>query len=96
MPYEGEFAGYRPLQRIAETERVKSLLKKSRVLPTNAVGAPALSPKPHQSLVARFPSTPLPLTAAGPRLTLRMGTPVQKLATALSPVFYWTYSKLTS
>ena len=31
MPYEGEFAGYKPLQRIAETERVKSLLKKSRV-----------------------------------------------------------------
>ena len=31
MPYEGEFAGYRPLQRIVETERVQSLLRKSRV-----------------------------------------------------------------
>jgi len=31
MPYEGEFAGYRPLQRIVETERVQGLLRKSRV-----------------------------------------------------------------
>jgi hypothetical protein len=31
MPYDGEFAGYRPLQRIVETERVQSLLRKSRV-----------------------------------------------------------------
>ncbi len=31
MPYEGEFASYRPLHRIAAAERVKSLLKRSRV-----------------------------------------------------------------
>src|SRR4051812_10406915 len=31
MPYEGEFAGYRPLQRIVETDRVRQLLRRSRV-----------------------------------------------------------------
>ena len=31
MPYEGEFASYRPLQRITETERVKQLLRRSRI-----------------------------------------------------------------
>jgi len=31
MPYEGEFASYRPLHRISESERVKELLTKSRV-----------------------------------------------------------------
>jgi hypothetical protein len=31
MPYEGEFAGYQPLRRIVESERVKSLLRRSRV-----------------------------------------------------------------
>jgi len=41
MPYEGEFAAYKPLQRIAETERVRSLLKKSRVWVANAVGCQA-------------------------------------------------------
>ncbi len=58
MPYEGEFAGYRPLQRIAETERVKSLLKKSRVLPMNAAGTPALVPNTPPPV-----SSPLPIFA---------------------------------
>lgn len=32
MPYEGEYATYRPLQRISECQRVKGLLSRSRVL----------------------------------------------------------------
>jgi hypothetical protein len=58
MPYEGEFAGYKPLQRIAETERVKSLLKKSRVFVPDSAGAPALVPKTPPDI-----STPLPIFA---------------------------------
>lgn len=58
MPYEGEFAGYKPLQRIAETDRVKSLLKKSRVFVPEVVGAPALVPKTPPEI-----STPLPIFA---------------------------------
>lgn len=53
MPYEGEFAGYRPLQRIAETERVKQLLRRSRVfVPTTTSSAPSVqsAPKPNGPL----------------------------------------------
>jgi hypothetical protein len=58
MPYEGEFAGYKPLQRIAETERVKNLLKKSRVFVPDSVGVPSLVPKSPPEV-----STPLPIFA---------------------------------
>jgi hypothetical protein len=43
MPYEGEFAGYHPLQRIVETERVKNLLRRSRVFQPNGTDAAAVS-----------------------------------------------------
>jgi len=46
MPYEGEFAGYRALQRIAETERVQQLLRR------------ALVNRPGTSGPAIVPSTP--------------------------------------
>jgi len=55
MPYEGEFATYKPLQRIAETERVKSLLKKSRVYIPAQTDSSALVPKTPPA-----PSTELP------------------------------------
>src|SRR5260370_9042366 len=58
MTYEGEFAGYKPLQRIAETERVKTLLKKSRVCLPRTVGVPALVPS-----VPPDTSVPLPIFA---------------------------------
>ncbi len=58
MPYEGEFAGYKPLQRIAETERVKNLLKKSRVFVPDSAGVPSLVPKSPPEV-----STPLPIFA---------------------------------
>ena len=32
MPYEGEFASYRSIHRITQTDRVKHLLTKSRVI----------------------------------------------------------------
>jgi len=41
MPYDGEYAGYRPLRRIAETARVQQLLRRSRVLPAESLGTPA-------------------------------------------------------
>ncbi|MDD5198717.1 MAG: DNA double-strand break repair nuclease NurA [Terrimicrobiaceae bacterium] len=41
MPYEGEYAGYRSLRRIAETARVQQLLRRSRVLPAESLGTPA-------------------------------------------------------
>jgi len=41
MPYEGEFAGYRSLHRITETDRVQNLLRKARVYtPVEATARP--------------------------------------------------------
>lgn len=43
MPYDGEFAGYTPLRRIADTERVKRLLGRARVYAPSG-GAPVARP----------------------------------------------------
>lgn len=45
MPYEGEFASYRSVNRITQTDRVKQLLSKSRVLATQAGQTAKLNPK---------------------------------------------------
>src|SRR5262249_38630681 len=50
MPYDGEFAPYRSLRRIAESERVKDLLGNYKIRPTT--GASASIPK--------IPATELP------------------------------------
>jgi NurA domain len=44
MPYEGEFAGYRSLRRIVETDRVKNLLRRCRInpAPTDVNGSRAV------------------------------------------------------
>lgn len=44
MPYEGEYASYRPLYRIAESERVKSLLQRTRIRESELDAGPR--PKP--------------------------------------------------
>jgi hypothetical protein len=46
MPYEGEYASYRSINRITQTDRVQSLLKKSRVLSTQDQTATL---KPHEA-----------------------------------------------
>jgi hypothetical protein len=58
MPYEGEFAGYKPLQRIVETERVRNLLKKAKALPAGSMSGPVLVPKTPPDV-----SKPLPIFA---------------------------------
>ena len=55
MPYEGEFAAYKPLQRIAETERVRNLLRRSRVFTPNTTAGTELVP-----LTPPVSSSPLP------------------------------------
>jgi hypothetical protein len=47
MPYEGEFAGYRPLNRIAQAERVKQLLSRAVVsVPQDAIVTLAVNAAP--------------------------------------------------
>lgn len=45
MPYEGEFAHYQPLSRIAESERVKNLLRSARICDPTSEEVINLSPK---------------------------------------------------
>ena len=51
MPYEGEFAHYQPLRRIAETERVRQLLKRAKVYDPPAA-ATSSHPRPVQAPAA--------------------------------------------
>src|ERR1051325_585438 len=44
MPYEGEFAHYQPLRRIAETDRVRQLLKRAKVQDATPQGAAKAQP----------------------------------------------------
>jgi hypothetical protein len=51
MPYEGEYATYRPLQRISECQRVKGLLARSKLLETaKAASVPRPVEAPPQAL----------------------------------------------
>jgi hypothetical protein len=52
MPYDGEFAGYQPLRRVAESESVKQLLRKSRVFRTSLADGiqPTEAPPPPSDL----------------------------------------------
>ena len=54
MPYEGEYAHYLPLKRIVESERVKQLLRRSRVLERSVVQRNVVPKPPPQ------PANPLP------------------------------------
>lgn len=44
MPYEGEFASYRPLRRIVETEHVKQLLSRCKICNEENTALPTLQP----------------------------------------------------
>src|SRR5713101_79348 len=79
MPYEGEFAGYRPLQRIVETERVKNLLKKSRVHVPSTTGVPALLPKVPPDSSAPLPIFAVAIDGSWAEVDVRNGYPGAKV-----------------
>jgi hypothetical protein len=79
MPYEGEFAGYKPLQRIAETERVKSLLKKSRVCLPSALGAPILVPRVPPETAMPLPIFAVAIDGSWAEVDVRNGYPGAKV-----------------
>lgn len=79
MPYEGEFAAYKPLQRIAETERVKTLLKKSRVLPPSATASPALVPKAPPDPTGPPPAFAVAIDGSWAEVDVRNGYPGAKV-----------------
>ena len=93
MPYEGEFAGYKPLQRIAETDRVKNLLKKSRPFVPDSAGVPALVPKTPPRIQHHCRFLPLQSTGAGPKLTFETDIQGQKSVIARSQASFSICSK---
>src|SRR5437763_7429196 len=78
MPYEGEFAGYRPLQRIVETERVQGLLRKSRVFQPNLNGG-SISPKPAPPADHGLPSYVVAIDGSNAEVDVRTGYPGAKV-----------------
>ena len=79
MPYEGEFAGYKPLQRIAETDRVKSLLKKSRVYVPISAGAPDLVPRVPPDAPTALPIFAVAIDGSWAEVDVKNGYPGAKV-----------------
>jgi hypothetical protein len=78
MPYEGEFASYNPLRRIAESERVKTLLKKARMI-TPAPGSSALVPSLAPGLRANLPDYAFAVDGSYAEVDIRNGYPGAKV-----------------
>jgi hypothetical protein len=78
MPYEGEFAGYHPLRRLVESERVKELLARAKVFrPSHAVHKAMPSkapPSPNQS-----PSFALAIDGSYAEVDVKNGYPGAKV-----------------
>ena len=78
MPYDGEFAGYRPLQRIVETERVQNLLRRSRVFQPNA-NAPVFVPQLAPASLHRLPNYVVAIDGSNAEVDVRNGYPGAKV-----------------
>ncbi len=78
MPYEGEYATYRPLHRISECQRVKSLLSRSKVLEAEKTDHPPLPVQamPQTSALPRFI---LAIDGSSPEASVKNGYPGAKV-----------------
>lgn len=75
MPYEGEYANYGPLRRIAESETVQSLLKRSRQLKTDSANPLKARPKPVDPSKAELPEYIVAIDGSNPEVSVRNGYP---------------------
>ena len=78
MPYEGEFASYKPLRRIAEADRVRDLLKKAKTI-TPAQGSGALVPLPAPNLNVNLPDYAFAIDGSYAEVDVRNGYPGAKV-----------------
>jgi hypothetical protein len=78
MPYEGEFASYKPLRRIAEADRVRDLLKKAKTI-TAAQGVGALIPIPAPTLDVNLPDYAFAIDGSHAEVDVRNGYPGAKV-----------------
>ena len=75
MPYEGEFAHYQPLRRIAETERVRQLLKRAKVYDPPATGGPKVQPSAAPTTDRELPDFIVAIDGSHAEVPVRNGYP---------------------
>lgn len=75
MPYEGEFASYRPLYRIAESERVKSLLQRTRVRDAQLDVGPRPKPVPVPEADPALPDFIVAIDGSNAEIPVKTGYP---------------------
>ena len=85
MPYEGEYASYGPLYRIAESETVKSLLRRSRQLKSDSANPLKARPKPVPPATTELPEYIVAIDGSNPEVRCVTGTRVRASATARWP-----------
>lgn len=78
MPYEGEFAGYKPLQRITESQRVQQLLKKARVYQRTGTGI-QLQPKAKPLSSGSLPKYVVAIDGSHAEVDVKNGYPAAKV-----------------
>lgn len=74
MPYEGEFAGYRSLRRIVETERVRQLLGRARTLDPTSLAA-GVQPQPAPEQTSALPDFVVVVDGSAAEEPVRTGYP---------------------
>jgi hypothetical protein len=74
MPYENEFASYRPLRRIVESERVRQLLSRSRTLQGDG-GSAAPDPTPAPETSGELPEFIVAVDGSAAEVDVKNGYP---------------------
>jgi len=78
MPYDGEFAKYSPLRRIVESERVKVLLRRSRIYDPGSAAA-TIDPKPAPQATFPPPDFILAIDGSWAEVDVKNGYPGAKV-----------------
>jgi hypothetical protein len=78
MPFEGEFAGYKPLQRIAQSERVVQLLRRARVFSQGSAAAMP-DPKAASATPASLPEFVVAIDGSYAEVDVKNGYPGAKV-----------------
>jgi len=74
MPFEGEFAGYRALRRITETERVQQLLRRAQVYVPGASG-PTITPSAPPEAEEPLPEFIVAIDGSNQEVAVKTGYP---------------------
>lgn len=78
MPYEGEYASYGPLRRVADSDQVRSLLKRSRVF-KSADNGPVASPAPAPESDEQLPDFVIAIDGSNAEVDVVNGYPGAKV-----------------